>query len=138
MSGRILSTTVLGRVLCVILRANYRPLRNPLGLKRYMGLTLDQIIKHNRESGRSFFSEKALKRRGDSIRDFRLILHGERIFLYSRRRKFGPRVHSRLFTLAEYDPDTGHVFSAAPGGIVFKNAEMVKDYISLLSREKTL
>ena len=79
-----------------------------------------------------------MKRRGDFIKDFRLVFHGERIFLYSRRRKFGLRIHSRLFTLAEYNPDTGCIFSAAPGGIVFKNVEMVKNYINLLSKERNL
>lgn len=94
-------------------------------------LTINKIATHHKSIGGTFFSEGFMARRGDAVDEFKIIFHGERVFLYATRRVVR-RFSTRKFTFVEYEPDTGEIRSVSPGGIIFKTGTMIKEYIRLL------
>lgn len=99
-----------------------------------MQSTLVQIMSHHQSIGGTFFTEGLMVRRGDKLKDFKVINHGKRVFLYAQR-KTRRVINGRMFTLVEYEPDNGKIRSVAPGGIIFRSAAMIKSYISILPLE---
>jgi len=96
---------------------------------------LVQIISHHQNIGGTFFTDGLMARRGDKIKNFKIIYHGKRVFLYAPR-TIHRCINGRMFTVVEYEPDNGKIRSVAPGGIVFKSAAMIKKYLSILPLEQ--